>query len=1023
MRIKRIIVSLLSLAVIFSLFCSVTKAENAEASVRIYVSENGNDKNSGTENAPFATLKRARDYLQNLDKNNLSEGAIEIIIKEGEYVINEPVCFDSSCTGTEKNPIIIKGEDGKEVRITTGINIDAEQFKLVEDEKILSRLPEEARGNVYFINLKKLGITEYGEEAMKKYSKQVEKHFELYFNHTPITVSRYPNDSFMRTGTIVEANSEKTVFMQENERYKRWEKADQAIVYGFWKNGWGDDAMKVEDIDAVTGKISAQGSPTFGIGSDTRYYIYNLLEEIDVPGEYFLDRNKGILYLYPPSDIESSKIEISTFTDYFINAEYVDYLTIENLTLEGSCGNGIYMKYCDNCNIRFCKIKNIAGLAILMTGGKDSTIYGCELYNLGGKGIATYCGDRNTLTPGNVTIQNCHIHKFAQYSKTYTPAIDLYFVGNKVLNNVIHDAPHMAVSLRGNDNIYMYNEIYDVVQDSDDAGAMYGGRDWASYGNVISNNYIHDIYGTGSQVIGVYLDDTMPGTVIKDNVFNNINQAIGVGGGCNNTVTNNLMMNKTDNSRRVMYYDARGYDAWFRGSYDEDPENNTLTKSLNAVPYTSEVWRKAYPQMLPVIEKDPMMPQNGVVKNNIISNHTLLSIADAVIENGDVSDNYITEKTVEIVRDERGKYSFNDKDGLFADCPGYEEPDISKIGLLDDYPFELPEKYNPESRKTVEIKTVQAPEIDVTPILDATKWDPSAAKVVQGDGEIIMGQGASGYTEEPIDDVKMKFKMSMSEGAIWTGFMLRSLATDQVPWATTNYLIVVKKDAFELQRWRGSQIIIRTLENTFYAGDDNYANVEIEISNLENDVGTQIIFRYNGVKVFDYIDTNEDAIIKPGYFSLYLSGNENAEVHLGQYDPALQTSVTYNPYGEGVESDVSQNYRLKLDNGFINLSESPIKKGDVIYVGAEDYLKALGARIYFNKNSNTIIAYWNNRDKFVAKIGESNVTFNNNVVPIEKQLIFENNKILLPILDVSNIIGYEAKVEDALGIINLKKQN
>ena len=45
--------------------------------------------------------------------------------------------------------------------------------------------------------------------------------------------------------------------------------------------------------------------------------IINLLEEIDYPGEWFLDHETQILYYYPPEDFENADIRLAARFPFF----------------------------------------------------------------------------------------------------------------------------------------------------------------------------------------------------------------------------------------------------------------------------------------------------------------------------------------------------------------------------------------------------------------------------------------------------------------------------------------------------------------------------------------------------------------------------------------------------------------------------------------------------------------------------------------------------------------------------------
>jgi hypothetical protein len=93
-------------------------------------------------------------------------------------------------------------------------------------------------------------------------------------------------------------------------------------------------------------------------------------------------------------------------------------------------------------------------------------------------------------------------------------------VGNRAANNLIHDAPHQAVQISGNDHVLELNIVRNVVTETDDAGAVYKGRNPSCRGNIIRHNFFADIgspmgHGTGA----IYFDDGDGGDIVFGNIF------------------------------------------------------------------------------------------------------------------------------------------------------------------------------------------------------------------------------------------------------------------------------------------------------------------------------------------------------------------------------------------------------------------------------------------------------------------------------------------------------------------------
>lgn len=119
------------------------------------------------------------------------------------------------------------------------------------------------------------------------------------------------------------------------------------------------------------------------------------------------------------------------------------------------------------------------------------------------------------------------------------------------MKNRIHDTPHDAIRLAASTEcILENNEVYNAANDTYDAGAIYtGGATYIGTANVYKGNYIHDIYLTkdakGGAVMALYWDDQQSGNTAVDNIFDDNQFCMLVGGGDWNTVENNIFYNSS----------------------------------------------------------------------------------------------------------------------------------------------------------------------------------------------------------------------------------------------------------------------------------------------------------------------------------------------------------------------------------------------------------------------------------------------------------------------------------------------
>ncbi|MCH5375145.1 MAG: right-handed parallel beta-helix repeat-containing protein, partial [Planctomycetes bacterium] len=360
-------------------------------------------------------------------------------------------------------------------------------------------------------------------------------------------------------------------------------------------------------------KITLANAPSYGIQANKPYYVVNLLEEIDRPGEWYLDRENGVLYLWPPERIDDADILISALAAPLVSLENASYVRLDGLIIEMGTDRGIEVAGGGDSRITNCVVRNVRGNAINLAGARNG-VERCEIHGIGQTGVYVSGGDRHQLTPGENFVRNCTIHDFGRWQRTYAPAIRLNGVGHIVANNRLYDAPHSAILFGGNEHLIELNEIYGVCYEVDDAGSVYAGRDWGLRGNVIKNNFFHDIEShlTGSNgVHAVYLDDCASGITVIGNVFYRISgRAIMCGGGRDNTMDNNVIAK----CGSAHFTDRRGK-AWM----DKDASWKLLDK-IKRYHYTQPPWSERYPRLAHILDNgydQAKEPEGCIIARNI----------------------------------------------------------------------------------------------------------------------------------------------------------------------------------------------------------------------------------------------------------------------------------------------------------------------------------------------------------------------------------------------------------------------
>jgi len=645
--------------------------------VTLFVASNGNDdwsgrivaSNAAGTDGPFATLERARDEIRKMEK--MPEGGVTVELRGGIYQREQPFELKAEDSGSEDAPVVYRARQGEEVRLVGGKMVTG--FKPVIDQAILKRLSPEARGKVLQADLGALGITDFGEVKGGG--------LELFFEDKPMMLARWPNEEFVRIadlvgGAPVDVRGTKGdkigKFFYEGDRPKRWDEENDVWVHGYWFWDWSDQRHKVESIDTERRIISVV-PPYHGYGYRKGQWFYglNILAELDLPGEWYLDRETGILYFWPPTPIEQGNPTVSVIQT-LVTMEDVAHVTFRGLTFEAARGTAVTISGGTRNRIAGCTLRNLGSWAVSISGGTHNGVIGCNVYGTGNGGIALRGGDRETLTPAGHYAENNHIHHYGRWNRMYQPAVSISGVGNRVSHNLMHNAPHQAISFSGNDHLIEFNEIHSVCYESNDAGAMYSGRDWTMQGTMIRHNFLHHISGfEGRGCVGVYLDDMFCGTTIYGNLFYRVTRAAFIGGGRDCIVENNIFVD----CNPALHIDSRAM-GW--AGYHV---NTTMTERLLAMPYQETLWVERYPKLVNILEDEPAAPKGNIVARNISQGGKWDGVQEQARGYVTFEDNLVDEDLRFV---EEPPKNFQLRDDSPAYKLGFKPIPIEKIGLYKD---------------------------------------------------------------------------------------------------------------------------------------------------------------------------------------------------------------------------------------------------------------------------------------------------------------------------------------------------
>ena len=553
------------------------------ASAAIYVATNGNDSGTGTIDSPFATLSKAKDTVREMiASNSLPEGGVTVYLREGTYYMYDGLEFNTADSGKEGSPITYTSYPGESVTISGEMPIEKSWFEPASKEAKSRLYDTAAQDKLLMVDLKEHGITDYGEMSSRGYHYFNTGRYaqaELIVNDENQTLARYPNEGSMSVPSA-NVDTPNMAFTYTDSRVSKWKDEKDVYIVGTISINYENNTYPVSKIDATANKLYIETGRINTYYTNGWFYGENIMPEIDMEGEYYIDRDEGILYYYPPADFSTGDytIGLSTLEKPVFNFNGTSYVTVSNLTLEGGRGYAIlgtsegykiptYKEFLISQNMNLegpsfnwdkrTETSNVFlgdpdrypdaevfpghiwdGFVDEGKGVNSINITNCNIFNfgsgglvfkgdnvhiennhiknIGGTGLYLRGGDLETLTPSGNTIINNNIHRVGYLQKAYVPAIAMHGVAIHVANNDIYDAPHCIFNYHGNDHIIEFNKIHDAVKECLDMDAIYTRNEYMPQWR---GNIIRNnyIYNMGIFPVGEYTQQLNVSGIRTDN--------------------------------------------------------------------------------------------------------------------------------------------------------------------------------------------------------------------------------------------------------------------------------------------------------------------------------------------------------------------------------------------------------------------------------------------------------------------------------------------------------------------------
>ena len=459
-----------------------------------HVSKSGNDTNPGTAAQPFQTLARA----QMESRLFAGKESVKVTLHEGTYYLDKPLVFTPADSGTKLAPVVFEGAPGEHPVISGGckLNLAWEPYR---DGIFQSKVPADLKTEELFVN---------GERQI---------------------LARYPN--FDSTAPYFDGSAPDAI---SKERAARWADPEGGYFHAMHPALWGGFTWRITGKDAngdVTKEGGWQNNRGGGVHEKIRF-VENIFEELDAPGEWFLNEQTHTLYFYPPEGVD---LKTATFEATCLRSlvefqgsekEPVRFVNFKGITFRHAArtvmdtkepllrtdwalyrGGAIFYNGAEDCTLEDSLLDQLGGNAVFVNNyNRRIAIRGCEITKAGASGIS-FVGDfqavRSPLfnynkvnkladidrTPGPLTnnfpadclVDDCLIHLTGRTEKQ-TAGVEIDIAQNITVRHCsIYDMPRAGINIGDGcfgGHVVEFCDVFDTVKETGDHGSFNSwGRD------------------------------------------------------------------------------------------------------------------------------------------------------------------------------------------------------------------------------------------------------------------------------------------------------------------------------------------------------------------------------------------------------------------------------------------------------------------------------------------------------------------------------------------------------------------
>jgi hypothetical protein len=456
-----------------------------------YVAPTGSDGNPGTLGKPFATIQRAQQAVR--------QQPGPVWLRGGTYYLSEKLVFSAGDSGSKAAPVVYQAYGKEQPVISGGVRLEKLDWQPYRDGIVQAKVPADLQTEEIFVNGARQILARYPDYDPKA----------QYFD-----------------GFAADAISP--------ERVARWADPAGGYFHAMHPALWGDFTWRITGKDPQGGLTKEGGwqNNRGGAVHQRIRFVESIFEELDAPGEWFLNTKTHRLYFYPPPGLDLAKATVEatrlrSLVEFSGSQEKpVRSVILRGLTFRHAArtvmdtkepllrtdwaiyrGGAVFFDGTEDCALEDCFLDQVGGNAVFVNHyNRRVTIRGCHIAKAGGSGIC-FVGDpqaaRNPLfnysqvnkledldrTPGPRTqnypadclVEDCLIYLTGRVEKQ-TAGVNIDLAQNITVRHCsIYDMPRAGINIGDGcwgGHVIEFCDVFDTVKETGDHGSFNSwGRD------------------------------------------------------------------------------------------------------------------------------------------------------------------------------------------------------------------------------------------------------------------------------------------------------------------------------------------------------------------------------------------------------------------------------------------------------------------------------------------------------------------------------------------------------------------